>query len=260
MNAAASDPIDRPAWIELLSPDAAASRDFYSQLFGWQVEVSPDPQYGGYGIARLNGEDVAGIGPQPSPDAVTAWALYIGTTDIDALAAKVTGAGGSVAVAPFDVGDQGRMAVFQDPTGAFFSGWESHAMRGFGTQAPNTFGWAELNARGVEKALPFYGDVFRWAHKVSSTGEGLPEYHEFTVGDESIAGAWEMDRAIPAAVPSYWAIYFNVDDVDAAFQRALDLGATELLAPQAMPGGRFAILSDPHGASFGIIRVDAPPA
>ena len=36
-------------------------------------------------------------------------------------AAAVTAAGGTVVMAGMDVGDQGRMAVFQDPTGAFIS-------------------------------------------------------------------------------------------------------------------------------------------
>jgi uncharacterized protein len=256
----ASTPIDRPAWIELTSPDAAASGDFYSKLLGWQVEVTTDPQYGGYAMARLNGEDAAGISPKQSPDDPTVWGLYIGTRDVDALAGSVTAAGGSVLIPPFDVGDQGRMAVFQDPTGAFFSAWQSRSMRDFATQSPNTFGWAELNARGVEKALPFYSSLFGWSQKVSSAGEGLPPYHEFQVDGESIAGAWEMDPNIPAEVPSYWAIYFNVDDVDASFQRALDLGATEVVAPQEMPGGKFAIVNDPQGAAFGFMRVDAPPA
>src|SRR5262245_26405947 len=85
---------DRPAWVELSSPDAAASRDFYSKLFGWQVDVSPDPQYGGYAVARIGGDDVAGIGPKMSPEAPTAWGLYIGTDDIEGLSRKVAGAGG----------------------------------------------------------------------------------------------------------------------------------------------------------------------
>ena len=67
------------AWIELSSKDPAASRDFYSRLFGWHVEVSPDPQYGGYGMAKVDGDDVAGIGPSQSPEAPTAWGLYIGS-------------------------------------------------------------------------------------------------------------------------------------------------------------------------------------
>jgi uncharacterized protein len=260
MNAGASTPIDRPAWVELSSPDAAASRDFYSKLLGWHVEVSPDPQYGGYGIARVDGEDVAGIGPKQSPEAPTAWGLYIGTNDVDALAGKVTAAGGTVVAPPFDVGDQGRMAVFADPAGAFFSAWQSRTMRGFGTQAPNTFGWAELNARGVGRAIPFYEQVFGWSTKVSSLGDGQPEYNEFQVDGESVAGAWEIDASVPAEVPSYWTIYFNVDDVDTAYRRAIDLGATEVVAPAEIPGGRFAILTDAQGAMFGLIRVDAPPA
>src|SRR4051794_32418506 len=34
---------NKPAWVDLASRDAEASRDFYSKLFGWQIEVNPDP-------------------------------------------------------------------------------------------------------------------------------------------------------------------------------------------------------------------------
>jgi predicted enzyme related to lactoylglutathione lyase len=56
-------------------------------------------------------------------------------------------------------------------------------------------------------------------------------------------------------VPSYWTVYFTVDDVDRAFKQATDLGATEMLAPQDFPGGRFAIVSDPQGAVFGLLKM-----
>ena len=82
-------PIDRPAWVELTTTDVAASSEFYRSLLGWDVEVSPDPQYGGYAIARIGGEDVAGIGPKQSPEAPTAWGLYVGTRDVDALAGSL---------------------------------------------------------------------------------------------------------------------------------------------------------------------------
>ena len=49
---------NKPAWVDLASGDAEASRSFYSKLFGWQVEVNPDPQYGGYGIAKTGGKEV----------------------------------------------------------------------------------------------------------------------------------------------------------------------------------------------------------
>ena len=127
-------------------------------------------------------------------------------------------------------------------------------MGGFQTDAPNSFGWAELNARGVDNALPFYTAVFGWSVKSSPMGEGQPDYNEFQIGGQSVAGAWEMNPGVPAQVPSYWQVYFAVDDVDAAFRKALDLGAQEVFAPTDYPGGRFAIVSDPEGASFGLLK------
>jgi predicted enzyme related to lactoylglutathione lyase len=247
--------VNRPAWVELATSDTTSASEFYSKLFGWQVEVSPDPQYGGYGIAKLGGVDAAGITPKQSTEAPNAWGLYIGADDVDAIADRVKSAGGTVVAAPFDVGDQGRMAVFQDPAGAFISVWKGSQMRGFETDAPNAYGWAELNARGVDKAIPFYTQLFGWTTRKSEMSEGQPPYTEFLIGDESVAGAWEMNRQIPADTPSYWQVYFVAEDVDAAHRRALDLGATEMLPPQDFPGGRFAIVADPQGASFGLLKV-----
>ena len=246
--------VNRPSWVDLASGDAAASREFYAKVFGWQVEVNPDPQYGGYGLARLGGSDAAGIGPKMDPNAPTAWNLYIGSDDLEDLSGRVTANGGTVVMPPFDVGDQGRMAVFQDPAGAFISAWQGTRMGGFQTDAPNSFGWAELNARGVDRALPFYRNVFGWSTKASPMGEGQPDYNEFQLDGESVAGAWEMNPQIPAEVPSYWQVYFAVDDVEGAYTKALELGAHEQVAPTEYPGGKFAIVTDPQGASFGLIK------
>ena len=246
---------NKPVWVDLATPDAEASREFYSKLFGWRVEVNEDPQYGGYGLAKIGGSDVAGISPKQSPEQPTVWTLYIGTDDIEALAEKVKAAGGKVIAEPFDVGDQGRMAVFQDPSGAFISAWQATQMRGFESDKPGAFGWAELNARGKEKALPFYEQVFGWTSRESPMGEGQPTYTEFLLDDQPIVGGWEMNEVIPADVPSYWQIYFNVDDVDAAFGKVLDLGGREMVAPQDFPGGRFALVQDPQGAGFGLLKI-----
>jgi predicted enzyme related to lactoylglutathione lyase len=246
----------RPAWIDLATPDPAASREFYGRLFGWQVEVSDDPQYGGYGIARLpdGGEDVAGIGPKMMSDAPTTWTLYIGTDDAASLGDRVRAAGGSVVMPAFDVGAMGRMAVFQDAVGAFISAWQPAGTGSFRTGDAGTFGWAELNARGIERARAFYGDLFGWTAKLSPMGEGQPDYTEFQLDGESILGGLEMMPNIPPQVPSYWMVYFNVADVDDAFERALAEGATEMVSPVDYPGGRFAIVGDPQGATFGLLR------
>jgi uncharacterized protein len=244
---------NKPAWIDLATSDAAGARDFYSKLFGWNLEVSEDPQYGGYATAKIGDKSTGGIGPKQEGDtSPTAWSLYIGTDDVEALARNVQAAGGTVIAPPFEVGDQGRMAVFSDPSGAFVSAWQAGQMTRFVSGAPNTYGWAELNARGLEGAIAFYEAVFGWTTSKSPFGEGQ-EYTQFAHDGENVAGALEMDPAIPAEVPSYWMIYFIADDVDAAFRKALGLGAREMVAPQDFPGGRFAIVSDPQGASFGLL-------
>lgn len=249
--------VNKVAWVDLASSDAAGAREFYSKLFGWKAEVNPDPQYGGYALAKLEdgGEDVAGIGPTQSPDQPTAWSVYIGTDDADALGEKVKAAGGTVVAPAFDVGPLGRMAVFQDPSGAFISAWQPSGMGSFRTHDAGTFTWAELSARGVDKAIPFYEEVFGWTAKTSPMAEGQPPYTEFHLGEHDIAGAQEMNAAAPAEMPSYWMVYFHVDDVDGSYKRALDAGGHEMMAPDDFPGGRFAIVSDPQGAMFGLLKM-----
>ncbi|MFL5778664.1 MAG: VOC family protein, partial [Chloroflexota bacterium] len=202
------------------------------------------------------GQDVAGIGGQQTVGAPTVWNVYVGTDDIDGLSRKVESAGGTVVAPAFDVGEQGKMAVYQDPSGAFISGWQPARMGGFQTNAPNSYGWAELNARGIQRAVPFYESVFGWTAETRETGDGQPPYTEFHINGQTIAGGWEMNPMVPAEVPSYWMVYFSVDDVDRAYQKALDAGAKEMLAPQDFPGGRFAIVSDPQGASFGLLKME----
>jgi predicted enzyme related to lactoylglutathione lyase len=243
----------KPIWIDLASKDAAGSRDFYSKLFGWQIDVNPDPAYGGYGRAQLHGKDVAGIGPAQSPDQPSVWSFYIGTDDAEATAKAVEVAGGKVIAPPFDVGDQGRMATFQDPVGAFFSVWQPTRMGGFETQGENGLAWAELNARGRDDALPFYQQVFGWGIKRSDV-PGAPSYVEFLADGESIAGANEMDPSM-ATAPNNWLVYFGVEDVDAACQKAVSLGASQVVPPQDFSGGRFAIVTDPEGATFGLLKL-----
>lgn len=245
-----------PIWLDLSSGDPAGSREFYGKLFGWKVEVNPDPQYGGYARATIGGKDVAGIGPKQDPSGPSAWMIYVGTKNADETVKKTNAAGGRVIVEPMQIGPQGRMVVIQDPAGAFLGAWEPGEMKGAEVMnSPNSFGWAELNSRGIDKSIDFYSKVFGWSHKKSEMGDDVPGgYTEFQVNGESIAGGMEMNPQMPAEVPSYWMPYFEVSDVDKSFAKAKDLGAKEMVAPVDFPGGRFAIVSDPAGATFGLLK------
>src|SRR5258708_20734750 len=78
------------------------------------------------------------------------------------------------------------------------------------TGDPGTFAWAELSSRGVNKAIPFYQKIFGWNPKTSDMGPDAPPYTEFQLGGESIAGGQEMNKMVPAQVPSSWLVYFSV--------------------------------------------------
>ena len=77
--------IGTPAWVDLATtnprPPARSTRGCSAG-----TSISPDPQYGGYGIAKVGDQDAAGIG---GPDQPAAWSLYVGSDDLEALAQKV---------------------------------------------------------------------------------------------------------------------------------------------------------------------------
>jgi predicted enzyme related to lactoylglutathione lyase len=249
----------KPVWTDLSTSDPEGARKFYSAVFGWKVEVNPDPQYVGYALAKASGKDVAGIGPKQMEEAPTAWTVYIGTANAAETAKKAEAAGAKIIAPVMEVGDQGQMAIIQDPSGAYLGLWQAGKMQGTQSTGSNAMGWAELNARGFNKAEPFYKQLFNWGEKKTpASAENPTEYTEFQAGGESIAGGMEMNSMVPAQVPSYWLVYFNVDNVDKAFDKVVAEGGKELMSPMDMPGGRFAIVSDPQGAAFGLLKMEEP--
>jgi predicted enzyme related to lactoylglutathione lyase len=60
-------------------------------------------------------------------------------------------------------------------------------------------------------------------------------------------------------MPSYWLVYFAVGDTDATVAKARERGGNVMVEPTDIPTvGRFAVLTDPQGAAFGVIRNETP--
>jgi uncharacterized protein len=243
-----------PSWVDLSTPDVSAAAEFYGTLFGWQVQDSV-PEAGGYRLADLRGKPVAGIGPQMQPGMPPAWATYIATADADATAKAVAEAGGQTFMAPMEVMDVGTMAVFADPTGAAFGVWQAgqHIGAGF-VNEPGSLSWNELATRQPEAAIPFYRDVFGW-DSVTHEMDGSSYTEWLLDGRGSVAGMMPMDANIPAEVPAHWRVYFAVADADATVAKVTELGGAVHVPPMDIPQGRFAMLADPQGAAFNIIRL-----
>ena len=60
-------------------------------------------------------------------------------------------------------------------------------------------------------------------------------------------------------VPNHWHVYFDVADADAAAAKAAELGGAVMVEPFDMPVGRIAVISDPQGAVFSIIKSAPQP-
>jgi hypothetical protein len=67
----------------------------------------------------------------------------------------------------------------------------------------------------------------------------------------------DMPAEVPAQIPPYWLVYFAVDDCDASAAKASGLGGATLMPPMDVEPGRFAVLSDPAGAVFAVIKMSA---
>jgi predicted enzyme related to lactoylglutathione lyase len=181
------------------------------------------------------------------------WAVYFAAHDADATAAKVSEKGGTVIEGPFDVADYGRMAVCQDPTGAFFCVWQAKTHPGAAIiNEDNAVGWSELATPDVETARQFYTEVLGWETKPS---KGMATYIEFKAGGEYRGGLMPMDEQWEG-IPAQWGIYFVVADCDLTAAKVKDSGGSVRHGPFDAPGvGRIAICSDPQGAMFSIITL-----
>jgi len=220
---------------------------FYTELFGWDYEdFGPDS---GYGQFRKDGKQVAGIGAATDESRGPSWTVYLASPDVEQTARTVVEYGGQTVVAPMEIRDQGAMAVFADPSGAFFNVWQAGEHAGSELfNVPGSLGWADLFTPDVEAVKPFYNAVF--GMRFEETNMGPEPYTLVSVGDEQIAGMFSPPGG--EGMPAYWMPYFHVDDVDASMETAVRAGAKELMRSD-YPGGRLGILSDPQGATFGIL-------
>ncbi|GAA4596064.1 putative enzyme related to lactoylglutathione lyase [Actinoplanes octamycinicus] len=241
-----------PTWVDLATSDLDGSTRFYTSLFGWTAEVS-GAEFGGYTTFLLNGLPVAGAGPLFGEGQPTTWSTYLATDDADLTAARVEAAAGKVLVAPFDVMDQGRMAAFLDPSGAPFSVWEAGMMRGAEVfDVPGALTWNELNTRDVDGAQSFYGAVFGWTFREAQVGN-LP-YLLCDNVRQPVAGIQPMiGEGWPADISPYWLVYFAVTDCDVAAEHAFALGGRVVNPPTTISIGRYAVLTDPQGATFAVL-------
>jgi predicted enzyme related to lactoylglutathione lyase len=106
-------------WNDLMSPDIAASSEFYTALFGWDIAEIEGAE-GQYLSITNDGRINGGIMPA-LPGGHPAWNLYFAVEDADAAVSKATSLGASTIMGATDVPNGTRFAILSDPSGAVFS-------------------------------------------------------------------------------------------------------------------------------------------
>ncbi|MDJ0754636.1 MAG: VOC family protein [Ardenticatenaceae bacterium] len=251
------------SWVDLTTTDVAAAKAFYTGLFGWEAEDRPIDGGGVYVMFSIEGHSVAGMGAMQeemrAQGVPSHWVSYVKHDDVNAVAEKVTAAGGTMVLPPMDVMQEGRMLMAQDPSGAMFGVWQPANHKGAGlVNMPNTLVWNELQTRDIAATKKFYADVFDWGIQTDENDYVMYKADErIQAGSMAIQDSW-------GPVPSNWAVYFMVEDVDAMAAKVKELGGNLMGEPiPAGEMGKFVVVQDPTGAVFTMMSfsgpVDNPP-
>ena len=250
---------DRFFWYELMTPDAAASRDFCGHVIGWSFSGMPGGDMP-YTIISAGDRPVGGMltltEDMKAGGARPAWLGYMQVADVDAKVKSVEVAGGMVRLPARDIPGVGRIAMLSDPGGAPFYVMDPRPPEGgelapIAPTTPGAFSWHELYAgQGQKAAFDFYSGLFGWEsmHEMDMGPMGV--YRLFGADGVQLGGM--MDK--PANIPDgFWGFYTTVDGIDATIERLKEKGGQVLNGPHQVPGGSFIVQAmDPQGAPFAL--------
>jgi hypothetical protein len=114
------------------------------------------------------------------------------------------------------------------------------------------FVWHELLTPNKASAHDFYSKAVGWTKQAWDQD---PSYTMFAAPSGPLGASIEARDAAP-----HWRPYIGTPDVDATVAAATRLGAKVTSPPTSLPNaGRYAVLSDPQGATFGIHSSSTEP-
>lgn len=258
-----TNPHGTPIWYELQATDAESARAFYQAVVGWTIPPRGEEAVDYRMIATPDGHagGLAGMAEGQRPSCIRpGWQVYFGVDDVDASAAQITAAGGTVHLPPADLPGVGRIAFASDPQGISF-----YVMRGATEGATSTAwspdglgkcNWNELVTPDQEGAHAFYAQVFGWRFPDRMAMPALGDYVFVDAAGQGIGATMTQD---PSGQPSGWHFYFRVADIDAAAEAFAAHGGTVFMGPMEVPGGdRILFGADPGGAPVGLVGPGVP--
>lgn len=117
------------------------------------------------------------------------------------------------------------------------------------------FVWYELMTPDTEAAKKFYTPFTGWG-----TQPFDKDYTMWTTGGAPFAGLYPLGPEMrQQGVPPHWMPYVESNNVDETARLAAQLGGKAIVPPSDIPNvGRFTLLQDPQGATFGVYKSSRP--
>src|SRR5262245_49928132 len=124
-------------------------------------------------------------------------------------------------------------------------------------QLLGSFVWCELLTTDTAAAGNFYKKVVGW--KTAPWGNDS-SYTTFNTGSGPVAGMMVLpEDAKKMGAPPNWMMYVGTPNVDETAAKIAQRGGKVLKQPDDIPNaGRFAVVQDPYGATFGIYTPGQP--
>lgn len=247
-----------PIWMELSTPDLAATRQFYSAVFGWAFS-GPDPETGQV-EALVDGRPVAGL--TESSQGVAEWRVYLQAEDVARTIGNVVRCGGRILLAPLRQGDRGTQVVVESPAGAMFSLYQPQEFTGFALGRSRGYPvWFELLSSNFLASLAFFRDLLGWQYHfvgedgIMSTIRG-PESRFATNGPSGQATAGVVDGFYECVgdYTSHFRSYIAVDSLEEALAAACGLGGYASGRERSHALGRAVEVTDPFGAEVTFLQ------
>ncbi|MDF3129398.1 VOC family protein [Kiritimatiellaeota bacterium B1221] len=226
-------------WHDLASHTPESSKQFYSDLFGWDFKKI-DASYslildGKIRVGGLIHSDETNPGQQSS-----VWLCTVEVTDIHQTVEKIKAHGGEILREPELIPDRGTLALFADPNGAILALLENPLQQQAGD--PTNWIWHELVTEDAKSASAWYADVFEMTAEKSEDGKRFILTHESKTIASVSENPFEETR-------NQWIPVLAVENFAEALAKVESRGGKLLLPPsEKLQQGKLALILDPSEA------------
>jgi len=110
--------------VELTTHDLPKAKEFYSALFGWQLQDMPMADGKTYTMINVGDGTGGGMMTAPDPGIPPHWLPYVAVDDLAASTTRAKDLGATMIMENIRVADYGKFTILRDPTGAVIAMWQ----------------------------------------------------------------------------------------------------------------------------------------